>query len=398
MAIDGSGFSLLTLALAAALGATYTVPSGTVLHVRLTQAVSSQTARRGDAVRATLVAPVEAGDRRIGVGATLEGAVADVTRHSIDHSARLRLDFNKLAVGSSTVPIGTALIAVDNARETIGRDGAILGPVTQSDRALGRVELMALAVLVPEIFVLDVAGSRVREGVHVDISYGSGVDLDLQLTQPFEIAGDALQAARPTASVPTSLAAQVRAFPIRSAAGRPPRPADVVNIVFLGSRDRLSGAFARAGWNTAEALGARADVKTFLAVAGREGYQRGPVSLQTLDGRDPDLVFQKQTNTFAKRHHVRIWRRGLWNGRQLWAAAATHDIGIKFAAGERTFTHRVEAQIDLERTKIADDLAFIGVPVAGFVDRPSAPKSVTNATGDELITDGRLMVIDLGDR
>src|SRR5262249_54125514 len=159
----------------------------------------------------------------------------------------------------------------------------------------------------------------------------------------------------PAARVATALVDLIRAFPIRTAAGRPSREADMINIVFLGSAGRLTGAFARAGWSTADALSARADVKTFLAIASREGYQQGPVSRQILDGRDPDVVFQKQTNTFAKRHHVRIWRRGLWNGRQLWAAAATHDIGVKFAAAERTFTHRVESQIDLEREKIAND-------------------------------------------
>ena len=330
--------------------------------------------------------------------ATLRGTIDEVAAHSLDHRARLGLNFDRLESGASSVQIATTLVAVDNAREAVDRDGVILGPVTEADRTWGRVELLALAALVPEIFVLDVAGSRIREGVRVDVSYRAGVDLDLQLTRPLDIGADALQTPLPAAAVPTSLMEQVRAFPIRTSAGHPPRLADVINIVFLGSRDRLAGAFARAGWATADALSARADVKTFLAIASREGYQRGPVSLQTLDSREPDLVFQKQTNTFAKRHHVRIWRRGLWNGRQLWAAAATHDIGVKFAAAERTFTHRVESQIDLERDKIANDLAFVGVPVARLVDRPAAPSSVTNATEDPLVTDGRVAVIDVGDR
>ena len=42
----------------------------------------------------------------------------------------------------------------------------------------------------------------------------------------------------------------------------------------------------------------------------------------------------------------------------LWAASATHDIGIKFAREERTFTHRVEQAIDLERQKVVDDLGM----------------------------------------
>jgi hypothetical protein len=392
------GFGLLILAAVQAVAPAYTVPSGTVLHVRLTQAVSSQAAHRGDSISATLIAPVEVGDKVIPMGATVRGTIDEVTAHSPVRQARLRLSFDRLDSGTSTVQIAATLVAVDNAREAVGRDGVILGPVTEADRALGRVELLALAALVPEIFVLDVAGSRLREGVRVDITYPIGVDLDLQLTRPFDIGADGLQVPPPAARVPTSLVDQIRAFPIRTAAGRPPREADMVNIVFLGSASGLTEAFARAGWSTADALSARADVKTFLAIASREGYQRGPVSRQTLDGRSPDEVFQKQTNTFAKRHHVRIWRHGLWNGRQLWAAAATHDIGVKFTAAERTFTHRVESQIDLERDKIANDLMYAGVPPASFVDQPAAPRAVTNATQDELVTDGRIAVIDLGDR
>ncbi len=170
--------------------------------------------------------------------------------------------------------------------------------------------------------------------------------------------------------LPDSLADLIRGAPVRTAAGQPPRPADMINLAFIGSADALAGAFTNAGWNTAASLSVRADVRVFLAIAGREGYQLGPVSLQTLDGRDPDLVFQKQTNTFAMRHHVRIWRRGSWDGRPLWAAAGTHDIGVRFDVRDRSFTHRVEPQVDLEREKIVDDLAFAGVPPAVYVDRP----------------------------
>jgi LssY C-terminus len=262
---------------------------------------------------------------------------------------------------------------------------------------VGRIELLGLAAFVPELFVLDAAGSRFREGVRVDIAYQAGVDLDLKVTRPVSFSDDATREAPAVRSLPASFADMARTLPIRTAGGQPPRPADLMNLVFVGPADVLADAFRRAGWSTADRLNARDDVKAFLAIASREGYRTAPVSLETVDGRVPDAVFQKQTNTFAKRHHVRIWRQGSWAGQPLWVAAGTHDIGVKFDAAEHSFTHRVQQQVDVERDKIANDLAFAGVMPAAYVDRPNAPRSVQNATGDGMRTDGRLAVLFLAD-
>ncbi len=134
-----------------------------------------------------------------------------------------------------------------------------------------------------------------------------------------------------------------------------------------------------------------------LAVAEDRGYTLGPVSLETIGGRPPDRVFQKQTNTFDRRHHVRIWRLAeAHQGVPVWIASATHDIGVKFVRQERTFTHRVETDIDIERQKIVDDLRFAGA-IARYTlaERRDVPARVMNATEDPMTTDGRIAVIVL---
>ncbi|MDH4066965.1 MAG: LssY C-terminal domain-containing protein [Acidobacteriota bacterium] len=70
-------------------------------------------------------------------------------------------------------------------------------------------------------------------------------------------------------------------------------------------------------------------------------------------------VFQKEHNTVARRRHVHLWRRGSWEGQALWAAAGTHDIGVKFAVRDRSFTHRVEQTVDLERDQVVNDLGSL---------------------------------------
>lgn len=140
------------------------------------------------------------------------------------------------------------------------------------------------------------------------------------------------------------------------------------------------------------ALG-RADISG----GGQEGYRTGPVSLLTLDGVAPALVFQKQNNTFAKRHHIRIWRtaRSI-EGQAVWVAAATHDTGIEFAEAQKRFTHRSEGDIDLERATVLADLTLAGaVPEFAMIERATVARACVNAAGDAVATDGRLALLFL---
>ena len=68
-------------------------------------------------------------------------------------------------------------------------------------------------------------------------------------------------------------------------------------------------------------------------------------------------MFEKANDTFAARHHLRIWRRpGQFGGQSVWVCSATHDINIKFSDQQRTFIHKIDSNIDLERAKVVSDL------------------------------------------
>ena len=65
------------------------------------------------------------------------------------------------------------------------------------------------------------------------------------------------------------------------------------------------------------------------------------MSILVLGGQKPDLVFQKQYNTFAKRHHLRIFHRpSRFQNHEVWVCSATHDTGFDFSAPNRTFIHK----------------------------------------------------------
>ena len=355
---------------------------------------------------AVLTVDVAASGLVVPAGTIVRGVVRQASAFSWSApQALLWLDFREVLSfrersdeAGRSIPIVTRLLAVDNARETIDQDGRILG-ITPPRAAPSSAEgAVLLAALVPEFYDLARAEFSLRELERPDIVYGAGTDVVLEtLTATPDVPARAADA---EAMPDRELLAIAAAQPLRTVAGTPPRPADVINLVLGASEADLRHAFETAGWNTAVALGLRADVKTILAVAVDRGYKLGPVSLQSLNGRSPDHVFQKQTNTFDRRHHIRIWRvEETYQGQPVWAASATHDIGIKFAREERTFTHRVEQAIDLERQKVVDDLRFAG-SVAGYAleSRPGVPTQLTNATGDVMATDGKVAVVVLRPR
>jgi hypothetical protein len=118
-----------------------------------------------------------------------------------------------------------------------------------------------------------------------------------------------------------------------------------------------------------------------------------------LDGSRSDIELQKSLNTFAKRHHVRIWRRPQeTQGESVWVAAATEDVGIKFSTRAQKFIHVIDGNVDAERTKVVDDLLYTGcVSEAGLIERDSLPADLENGTGTKLKTDGRVAVLRISE-
>jgi hypothetical protein len=369
------------------------LPAGSRLELRLTTGVSTRTSRQGDLVSAVLIADVQAGDGVVPSGSMLQGVVRQSTAFSWSApQAVLWLDFNQLlSSGGQARPIATKVVAVDNARETIDHDGRILGISPPREAPARDEDAIALAARVIEVF--ERAEFRVRELERPEITYGAGVELAVDTVTPTPD----LPVRAPAALSPPDqgVLKLVDGQPFRTTAGKPPRAADVINFLFVGTEQQLADAFLSAGWNTAAALGLRADVKTALAVAEDRGYKLGPVSMQSLDGRPPDQVFQKQNDTFDKRHHIRIWKLlQLYRGHPIWLGGATRDVGVKFVRDERTFTHRVGPDLDLERQKVMVDLLFTGrVAQHAFVGRPQVPPKMVNATEDPMTTDGKIAVV-----
>ncbi len=378
------------------------VPAGTSIDIRLKTKVSTQNAKPKDPVDAVVIAPVMAGNEfAIPAGAIVHGTVDKATQATKpDERSALTLSFAEIEVNGTKTKIVCQLAAIDNARESLDDKGQITG-ILPSETITGELDagLNKLSGRYSGLAgVLSAAKNAVLKPADTDITYDAGAEMQLKLTAPLSLAapggpGPAAQ----LAAIPNeaALAEFVSHEPFQTVAQNPPKPSDITNILLIGSQESVQKAFADAAWSTAAGLNAQAKFETFRALAEARGYNEAPVSILLLDGKPPDEVFEKLNNTFAQRHHLRVWRRtATFDGKPVWAIAATHDTGISFSEKDRTFIHKIDSQIDRERAKVVNDLIFSGhVQGVELIDRPNVPQHGQNATGDSLETDGKLAVL-----
>jgi hypothetical protein len=105
-------------------------------------------------------------------------------------------------------------------------------------------------------------------------------------------------------------------------------------------------------------------------------------------------VHQKSLDTVQKRHHVRVWQ---YPGRaNIWLGTAAEDVGFRFELTH--WTHSTEPNIDSERAKVVNDLAFTGcLNAAEIFPRSSADLVQDPKEERPIVTDGNMAVIRLND-
>ena len=379
------------------------VPAGTELSIRFTDKVATETTQTHAAIHAVLIAPVIL-DGRIALpaGAQLTGEVREINAAVDKEQARLQIAFTQIREGSYGANLSAVVSGLDNARESIDDKGVITG-INGSDTFSARIDQGINKLQSSDRFatfagLIEGAKEALKiEDANANIDFDPGVEMTLKLTEALEWRGptDGPEAKLLPFPDQAGLIDMVARQPFRTVAENPPRPSDVTNLMFLATEDELRSAFEKAGWSTAAHLNTQSKLETARALIEARGYKEGPMSVLLLDGSAPDFSWQKGNNTFAQRHHLRIFRRpGTFDGKPIWVCSATHDIGIDFSERDRTFIHKINPDIDKERAKVVDDLLFTGlIRSLALVDRPAIPANATNATGDPIQTDSRMAVL-----
>ncbi len=359
-------------------------PPAAVFEARLITPLSSYRSRTGDSVAAAISTRVCTTEDSAPEGAIILGTVKDVHRVGlglIHETAKLELGFDRLSFPDGRVfPVSARVVEVDNARERIDRKGAIHGiraTATLSNRAGERLALETLEhpFLLGPFFALE---TTVLPFPEPEIEYDSGTELSLAIDGTASL-GDLtacpLVESGPTPEQAAALRGIVDALPYWTYSKRQPQAMDPVNLIYIGSRDSLESAFAAADWGGAVSNSVRAGVRAVQAIARESGYPQAPMRTLLLNGAEPQLRFQKTLDTFAKRDHLRIWKRqDQIAGEDVWASAATRDTGATFSLRPFGFTHQIEQPVDLERERVVRELTAAGcVGWVSYFDRPAPP-------------------------
>jgi ankyrin repeat protein len=381
---------------------------GQTLSVRLAGPVYSEHSRTGDPVEATVTYPLckggeniacKDGDLVLAPGTKVQATVLFAQKAPDKYSRpRLVLDFSNIIHADGTrSPLYARVIDVDNARETV-RNNEIIGIVQPHASTKASLALAGLGMVNP-IAGYTIKGISAVYGLSIrrEILFPAGTDLQIQVVRPSMLKSKDTWSGWPVVPVDGKLKTIVAAAPIRVHT-KDNKLSDLTNLMFIGSQQQLLAAFQESGWFEADGLNMSSAMKSVQATLRGTGYTQAPVSLLMIDGKAPDFVFQKSLDTFAKRHHIRVWKLPeTYQGRDVWIGAATHDIAISTSRGATKWSHRIDPHIDREREWIETDMLYSGTASSyALVDRPHVPKKAANATGDEVVTDGQLSIVELG--
>lgn len=389
-------------------------PAGAVLHVRLTTPVGSFASRPGAAVEGVLIAPVRVdGETVLPAGSMIRGRVKAVRRVGlglIHETASLDVNFDSFCLpGGSPFQISTKVASVDNGREAVKPSGTIVESRSTGSWGNHAAHYIRDAVLLDVHMELAewAVKSVVTEVPEPEIYLPAGAELTLTLAKPVHVLsapwGDddvpGFTEDERASLVSVIAALPQRAFAVKAKSPDSRRPADIVNLLLAGSRQQVMAAFEAAGWTQARPATFRANLSSALAAAFDRADGNAPMSSLQVGSAEPDMSLEKGFNDVSKRHHIRLWKLAQkWEGKDLWAGAATRDVEIGYLRPGHMITHRVEENVDHERDKVAYDLAFASCADAmDWWDRPAVPRLTHNATGDRMETDGALAVLKVND-
>ena len=376
------------------------LPAGTTLEVRLSKPTGSSISHSGDLVKGTIIAPISvAGQVVVPQGSRLIGSIESVKRFGLglkQVTAAIDYRFHTLQfLNGEAIPIQTELLEVETAKERVDVDGTVRG----IHPAVSLSSSLALFT-VPLLFVAPTIGvpvwgikSMIAPSASPEIYFPSGTELILRLTAPLEV--------RPSARRPAGVASfrpdevdeahhLLNGLPQRARLGA--HASDFVNLLFLGNREDLDRAFHAAGWSQADRKSPMSLYRMYNALTKRIGYRRAPMNTLTLNGAPADFVYQKNLDTVQKRHHVRLWKDP--HRADVWLGAAAEDIAFRFELTH--WTHSTAPNIDNERAKVVNDLAFTEcLEKAGLVSREPSDHIQSPKDKRSIVTDTDIAVVRL---
>ena len=355
-----------------ALPASVTIPDGTPIKLRLAESVSSDHGRAGDRLHFVVVRDVNIeGFTVIPAGSVASGSITGVKGRrllGIGGQVSLKLDSVEL-VNGERVKLRARMDVKGRSRITLVAAGMI---------ATALVFLPAT----PVFLLIQGHESTVVKSTEVTAQIdGSTSVLSARLLRSRESSSE--------------LGVMMDYLPPRVFTGEG-REGDMVNLVFVGQTDDLQKAFARAGWVRTDKW--KPIFAWHLLWHGTKDV-RLPMSRFYLFGRVQDYSYALPGPgaVVSRRHHLRIWKTDCRiDGTPVWAASATHDVGIEIAKGGHLINHRIDPAVDTERDFIGANLADTSsVSRQEYLRSPEPVFQAQTASGETYHSDSRILLLDL---
>lgn len=392
------------------------LPAGATFWVRLTAPISSYDARPGMPIHGFLLeSPTCADASAFPIKIPVEGHVVSAHRVGLGlwhETGAIELEFDRLLPpGAPPVAIHGRLLEIDNAREQV-KKGVIhgiratdtpQGTITSKLRHMPSINpypdpfLLSFKMLFP---VFPEAEICLEPGTDLEVELPAVTHLPRDFLAPGASSNLAVADAGKPGDGPTisdqQIAHDLSGLPERTFT-RKGKEADVVNLIFTGSRTDLEMAFATAGWRSSEHISKNSVRHEMLAFLSKTNDSSAPMSLQMLAGRPPDLMLEKTFDSYEKRDHLRVWSLPPDpEGAELWASASVRETGATLSVRHKGFMHHVSPDLaESQHVIVRDLLAADCVQSVGAIARPDMDHVLLNATGEIFRTDGTLTVVHL---
>jgi hypothetical protein len=377
------------------------LPPGTILEARLSIATGSRISHPGDRIEATIIAPASVdGHILIPDGSVLSGVIKNVNRIGLGlkhTTATIGYNFDALRLRKGeTILIKSEVVEVETAKEHVEVTGAIQGihPMASLSSTLDFLAVPLLCVTPPVGAPVWAAKSLIAPPADPEIYFPAGTEVILRLTAPVNIPHVDTQPLRIAPFSPAEIAEihdLLKSSPQTARQGS--HPSNLVNLLFLGSRQQMDRAFHAAGWSLADRKSPMSLYRMYYALTVRVGYSRAPMDTLTLNGVPSDFEYQKNLDTVEKRHHVRLWKAP--QRASVWLGTAAEDVAFRFDVTH--WTHSSDPRIDNERAKVVNDLTFTGCIDRAELLARNSPEMLQDPHAARLITDGQIAVLRLND-
>lgn len=382
------------------------IPAGKSFWIRLLDPVASYSSKPGTPVRAVLIqSPDCDGAAVFPAGLEVDGEVTAARKVGLGfkhETAYLEIIFDRIiAADGSALPIASQVVEVDNARESV-RNGKIRGilatytPQGRITNGLGHLPtynpylgpvlvVYRLLSVLPEPEIYLPPGTDVRLQLNVPLYLGDQPELPAVSFQMDELErGDVEMLLQRNTS---------RTFTSKG------KDADLVNVLFLGSREQLNGAFRASGWVNSDRVSTRSVLREFRAFLTLTNYPTAPMTTQYLQGQRQDVTWQKSFDSYSRRDHLRLWEepRNVL-GQEAWLGAYSRETGAVLSITQHKFVHHLDPNLDDGVNMLVRDLTLAGcVKSVQLMPRPELQDTFINATHDAMRTDGALTVVQLAD-